>query len=162
LSPQVIVLVGRDRFWLEELIHLVDHVQGLEYATWGYRNSLSNTTKGWRSVDAIMELREDVYRNDKSFLTFLRGVGNSWEATEKRDMVFAFLGLLNKPDLFEPLGFTIRADYVSPLRDIHISLTHTVIEGTRNLDILGQVIGLELVSYCRTFDAVILFVALVN
>jgi hypothetical protein len=61
-------------------------------------------------------------------------------------MVYAFLGLLNKPGLFIPLGYTIQPNYSAPLRDVYISLTRTVIDGSRNLDILAKVVGDEPVS----------------
>ncbi|PMD14461.1 hypothetical protein NA56DRAFT_711037 [Hyaloscypha hepaticicola] len=59
------------------------------------------------------------------------------------DMVYAFLGLLNKLGLFIPLGYTIQPNYSAPLRDVYISLTRTVIEGSRNLDILAKAVGDE-------------------
>jgi hypothetical protein len=62
-------------------------------------------------------------------------------------MFFAFLGLLNKSDLFEPLGYEIRPDYSFPLRDLYILITRTIVEGSGSLDVLGKVIGCEQVSY---------------
>jgi hypothetical protein len=61
-------------------------------------------------------------------------------------MVYAFLGFLNKLGLFIPLGYTIQPNYSAPLRDVYISLTRTVIEGSRNLDILAKVVVDEPVS----------------
>jgi hypothetical protein len=147
LSPEVIFLVGRDRYHLEELLRVMNDVIDLQYPSGGYRDSLWKTTKGAENLDSIGELRGRSSRMTKSFLNFLWGAGGKWESTEKRDMIFAFLGLLNKPDLFDPLGFDLKADYTIPLRDLYIRLTRIVIESSKSLDVLGQVDGNESVSY---------------
>ena len=66
-------------------------------------------------------------------------------------MVYAFLGLLNKPGLFAPLGSTVKPDYSAPLRSVYISLARTFIDGLKNLDLLSQVIGDEPVSLLIPF-----------
>jgi hypothetical protein len=146
LAPELIFLLGRDRYHLEELLRVMTDVIDLQYPSGGYRYSLWKTTKGAENLDSIGELRGRSFRKEKSFLNFLWRARGKWESTEKRDMIFAFLGLLNKPDLFDPLGFDLKADYTIPLGDLFIRLTRIVIEGSKSLDVLGQVDGNDSVS----------------
>jgi hypothetical protein len=148
LSKEVKMIIGRYLFYFPELYRLMTHIWGIQYAINGYRNSIAKTTTGYEPTQSIRDLRQLWLRKDKprKFLPFLCRAGGYWRATEKRDMVYAFLGLLNKPGLFTPLGYTIQPNYSAPLRDVYISLTRTVIEGSRNLDILAKVVGDEPVS----------------
>lgn len=97
------------------------------------------TTTGWEPLDKISNLRQSQSGPPKNLLKFLWGTGSHWQATERRDMIYAFLGLLNQPALFEPLGFQITPDYLTPLRECYISLARTVIEGSRNLDLFAEI-----------------------
>ena len=148
LSREVKMIIGRYLFYFQELYRLVYHILSIQYAINGYRNSISKTTTGYEPMKSIRDLRQQLIRKEepRTFLPFLCRAGGYWRATEKRDMVYAFLGLLNKPGLFIPLGYTIQPNYSAPLRDVYISLTRTVIDGSRNLDILAKVVGDEPVS----------------
>jgi hypothetical protein len=139
-------------FYFPELYRLVTHILGIQYAINGFRNSIGKTTTGYEPMQSIRDLRQQWIRKEepKPFLRFVCRAGGYWRATEKRDMVYAFLGLLNKPGLFIPLGYTIQPNYSAPLRDVYISLTRTVIEGSRNLDLLANVVGDEPVSLHST------------
>jgi len=148
LSKEVKMVIGRYLFYFPELYRLVTHISGIQYAINGYRNSIAKTTTGYEPMQSIRDLRRLwlLKEEPRPFLPFLCRAGGYWRATEKRDMVYAFLGLLNKPGLFIPLGYTIQPNYSAPLRDVYISLTRTVIDGSRNLDILAKVVGDEPVS----------------
>ena len=143
MSDTVIMMVGRYKFGLREFSRIIHAVTDLQYVTGGYRGSLSKTTTGWEPMNAIDQMMGRAYRNNKNFLNFLYRAGGDFRATEKRDMVYAFLGLLSKPNLFDQPKFTIKPDYSASLRDVYIDLARSFIEGTQRLDILGRVSGHE-------------------
>ena len=153
LSKDLNMMIGRHDFRICELVKIIRAIHSLEYDLGGYKNSLAKTTKGWESLDAMSDMRDydSTIQRPNNFWRFLCSVGCSWEATEKRDMVYAFLGLLNKPGLFAPLGFPVKPDYSAPLRSVYISLPRTFIDGLKNLDLLSQVIGDEPVSLLIPF-----------
>jgi hypothetical protein len=148
LPKQVKMVIGRYLFYFPELYNLVDHILKIQYAINGYRGSISKTCAGFEPMQSIHDYRAQWLqkKEPRAFLRFLCRAGGKRKATEPRDMVYAFLGLLNKPDLFTPLDYTIHPNYSASLRDVYIALTRTIMDGSRNLDIFAKTIGGEPVS----------------
>lgn len=72
--------------------------------------------------------REDVV----SFLSRVSVAKECW-ATNPRDLIYAYLGVLGDPNI------VIRPDYNMTPRNTFIAAARAIIEGTRNLDMLGIV-----------------------
>jgi hypothetical protein len=113
-------------------------VYALEYEKWGYRPSLTKTTKGYDPLNMMeQQRRKESLKTKQQLLMFLAKSMGEFQASDPRDFVYAFLGLLQNPDgLLQP-------DYSRSLRDVFTSTTRAFIERSQVPDVLGLASGVE-------------------
>jgi hypothetical protein len=119
-------------------------VYALEYEKWGYRPSLTKTTKGYDPFNMMeQQRRKESLKTKQQLLMFLAESRGEFQGTDPRDFVYAFLGLLQNPDgLLQP-------DYSRSLRDVFTSTTRAFIERSQVPDVLGLASG---VAYSSARD----------
>jgi hypothetical protein len=138
LSKNVDFMLGSTVISFDDLVNVVQAVLALEYEKWGYRPILSKTTKGYDPLDMMETQRnKQSLKTNRQFLMFLAESIGEFQATDSRDFVYAFLGLMQDPDgLLKP-------DYSLSLREVFTLTIRVFIERSQVLDVLNLVSGVE-------------------
>ena len=139
------VLYGDHSFQWRDIERVAMAVYMLEYhhGIGGYRNNICKRVLGWDSFAKMMHEQEEMRKNGSvcKFLNFMSQVGSDFCATDPRDMVFAFAGLLNEE------GIIFRPDYSRTACQVYSDATRAIIDATESLNILALVRGYKSVDF---------------
>jgi hypothetical protein len=135
LPKDLIILTGMLTIDFETLLDVIDLIgeERMGRMLCRARQMDKNAANGYEALMAIRTTRNNFSRETSGlqYLHFLSELAPFYEATNPRDLCYAFLGFQTNPNV------SIKPNYSLPVEDVFIDTSKAIVEGMRSLDLFS-------------------------